>query len=440
MRTTRVALPLGALVAGIAGCVPAWEKVAGNTGDTAECASPDCGCGGTTEPLTLYSDADGDGAGDPNAAFASCGPAAGAVTDSTDCDDTNRLVHPGAAEICDGADNDCDATTVESGAAFVGAAGGVDDLTLALAAGAPSAPVPLLLPIDGALYLCAGDWHTSLVIDADVAVVGVAGWQATSILGSDLVPGIVVDGPRDVSIRGLTIDDAANVDVNGVAAGGALACAGGATVTASELVLHGADATDELLLGGLISVRDGCTLDLSGSVLFDGAGLYGGQLFVEGATANVATTEFTGGYAGIGGAALVGNFLAYKGYTGGGQVASFTCTDCTFSDNEAGFYLDVDDHFGLGAAIAAFGDAIVTVTGGSFADNGAGSSGGAVAIFPSEVGSDPTLPQVVFDGVVFDGNTGATLPSDVYIGADPPFEQVFGAGPQSAVCGPAVCE
>jgi len=30
------------------------------------------------------------------------------VHDGTDCDDTNRFTHPGAEEICDGQDNNCD--------------------------------------------------------------------------------------------------------------------------------------------------------------------------------------------------------------------------------------------------------------------------------------------------------------------------------------------
>ncbi len=55
----------------------------------------------------FYRDADGDGYGDPNTAKHACAAPAGFVTDATDCDDTNGAVHPGADEICDGIDNNC---------------------------------------------------------------------------------------------------------------------------------------------------------------------------------------------------------------------------------------------------------------------------------------------------------------------------------------------
>jgi hypothetical protein len=57
---------------------------------------------------TWYDDLDGDGFGDPDAGVEACAPPSGAVLDATDCDDTDGAIHPGATEICDGVDNDCD--------------------------------------------------------------------------------------------------------------------------------------------------------------------------------------------------------------------------------------------------------------------------------------------------------------------------------------------
>jgi hypothetical protein len=54
-----------------------------------------------------YADADGDGFGDINNRIENCSQPAGYVADSTDCDDDDSTVHPGAVEICDGKDNDC---------------------------------------------------------------------------------------------------------------------------------------------------------------------------------------------------------------------------------------------------------------------------------------------------------------------------------------------
>ncbi|MFY7970829.1 MAG: MopE-related protein, partial [Flavobacteriales bacterium] len=59
--------------------------------------------------LTVYyADLDGDGFGDPNNTIDACAAPSGYVTDFTDCDDTNADIYPGAAELCDGLDNDCD--------------------------------------------------------------------------------------------------------------------------------------------------------------------------------------------------------------------------------------------------------------------------------------------------------------------------------------------
>lgn len=57
---------------------------------------------------TYYRDADGDGYGDAAVSTTGCQAPAGFVANNWDCDDTNAAVHPAAAEVCDGADNDCD--------------------------------------------------------------------------------------------------------------------------------------------------------------------------------------------------------------------------------------------------------------------------------------------------------------------------------------------
>ena len=62
-----------------------------------------------------HPDADEDGFGDPNISYASCAqPEAGWVLDSSDCDDTSASNRPGATELCDGIDNDCDGTEDEA--------------------------------------------------------------------------------------------------------------------------------------------------------------------------------------------------------------------------------------------------------------------------------------------------------------------------------------
>ena len=57
-----------------------------------------------------YLDADADGYGNATATITDCSttPPIGYVTDNTDCDDSKASLHPGATEVCNGVDDDCD--------------------------------------------------------------------------------------------------------------------------------------------------------------------------------------------------------------------------------------------------------------------------------------------------------------------------------------------
>ena len=58
---------------------------------------------------TLYRDLDGDGFGSAEfGTITSCVPVPGFVGDGTDCNDTNAETYPGAEEICNEVDDDCD--------------------------------------------------------------------------------------------------------------------------------------------------------------------------------------------------------------------------------------------------------------------------------------------------------------------------------------------
>ena len=57
---------------------------------------------------TAYQDADSDGYGDADFALQRCATPPGYAPLSGDCDEANPAVNPGATEICDGLDNDCD--------------------------------------------------------------------------------------------------------------------------------------------------------------------------------------------------------------------------------------------------------------------------------------------------------------------------------------------
>ncbi|MEC7242705.1 MAG: putative metal-binding motif-containing protein, partial [Myxococcota bacterium] len=75
----------------------------------------DCDSEVDEDQFEMFLDSDGDGFGDDATSVMDCELRPGHVETAGDCDDSNTAVYPGAQEVCDGVDNDCDATTSELG-------------------------------------------------------------------------------------------------------------------------------------------------------------------------------------------------------------------------------------------------------------------------------------------------------------------------------------
>jgi hypothetical protein len=90
-----------------------------NPGAAEICDSLDNNCNGSideTGGTTWYRDADGDTYGTSSTTTVSCSQPTGYVSRATDCNDSVSAINPGATEICDSLDNDCDGSTDEAGA------------------------------------------------------------------------------------------------------------------------------------------------------------------------------------------------------------------------------------------------------------------------------------------------------------------------------------
>lgn len=74
------------------------------------CNLLDDDCNGVVDngvQTTFYRDADSDTYGNASVTMAACAAPSGYVSNSSDCNDSNPAIRPGATETCDGVDNDC---------------------------------------------------------------------------------------------------------------------------------------------------------------------------------------------------------------------------------------------------------------------------------------------------------------------------------------------
>ena len=89
-----------------------------NPDATEYCDFEDDDCDGdidedSADEETWYYDGDGDGYGTPDTTTDACDQPSSYEDNEDDCDDSDDDIHPGASEVCDETDNDCDSDTDE---------------------------------------------------------------------------------------------------------------------------------------------------------------------------------------------------------------------------------------------------------------------------------------------------------------------------------------
>jgi hypothetical protein len=85
-------------------------------GGTEVCNTVDDDCDGSIDEgvqSTFYRDLDNDTYGNAAQTIQACSAPVGYVSNSTDCNDSNSAIHPGATEVCNTVDDDCDGSIDE---------------------------------------------------------------------------------------------------------------------------------------------------------------------------------------------------------------------------------------------------------------------------------------------------------------------------------------
>jgi hypothetical protein len=94
------------------------------------------------ETSTYYQDSDSDGFGNPLSSIQSCIIPTGWVINNTDCNDNDATIFPGAQELCDNKDNDCDSHIDDGILIFTTAQSGSYNLLATWGGCLPPDPVP----------------------------------------------------------------------------------------------------------------------------------------------------------------------------------------------------------------------------------------------------------------------------------------------------------
>jgi hypothetical protein len=215
-------------------------------------------------PLPIDDDVDNDG-----------------VVRAQDCNDEDETVFPGAQELCDAVDNNCDGVMDENTATFEDATGVRDVSNLFI--GTAALPARISFPTAGKLQLCgASTYFAAITVAKNLEIVGTG--AETSILdGGGKVRVITTETQgTTTTIRDVRL-------ANGTATtGGALYCAD-TTVDVRDVVIANNSASGR----GAGVALDRCTSNFNRVTISDNAGASGAGLSALSGTATLTNVTLT---------------------------------------------------------------------------------------------------------------------------------------------------
>ena len=257
---------------------------------------------------------------------------------STDCRDTGTgaaYTYPGATEVCDNVDNDCDGvTTDEAGIVSFQTTGGS---TYSNVSGAFSGTtrVAVSATTDGTYNFCEGTFSIGMTLSSN-ANVNLRGIGTVTLNGRGAGSIVRVDTlGASVDIRDMTLTNGAGTVASGSSYGGAIfANATGAsptTVTLANVVLNANDADR----GGAIALLNASTLSGTNVTLSNNTANRGGALYATAtASGTISGLVANGNTAGSGSTAGSGGAIYLTG-TAPGTASSLTLTNPRIYDNDA---------------------------------------------------------------------------------------------------------
>jgi hypothetical protein len=293
--------------------------------------------------------------------------------DEGDCDDADPTVHPGADELCNGQDDDCDGQVDEEPCS------GGCDVYLPYDFGSIQDAIDAL-PDGATVCLDSGHYYESFELSGrSMTIRGIYGSWATIIDGqfTGSVARVAGDSSDAVVIEGLTL-------INGAASGGGGLSVDAVTTTLTDINIMDCSATS----GGGLAIGGAAEVEVTGLVLRDNtASQHGGALHITGSSSLwVTDLEMAGNEAGTGwGAGLYASDGTWL------EIETATCEENIGA--------------GLGGTCITAEDCTLTITDLWASENEGKGSGGAVAVFGS---SEGWLSDLILEYNDLDSGTDAT--------------------------------